>query len=432
MTPLNKIFQNLWPKTGLKKPDQFKRALSEFSRSLTLIVDLEQLKDNVISFIREIVQVDSLFLYLLNIDLNRFQLEEARGFEPVSHDQLYFLPEEPLIRWFTVNESHLVISGHPDIFSFFSERDQKILQDTGVDSIFPLMSMNRLIGLVCMGEKSKKGSLRRDETELLNMLLGHAALAFDNAYLFQQQKARLKKMYRADRLATLGQLAAGAAHEIRNPLTSIRSTIQYLRKSLINSEEGELVGGLIDEVDRINEIIEGLLSFSKPAKPEIKTIDLELLLKQTLTLVETTAKKRKVDISLEYHSEQSSLKADPSLLKQVFLNIIMNSLEAIGENGSIQARVDFIQKGGRFPPQSNSYYFISFKDSGPGIPRANMDHIFDPFITTKKEGTGLGLSISYRILQQHDGDIEIESTTEDQDPENHGTKVKITLPALKK
>jgi len=305
------------------------------------------------------------------------------------------------------------------------------MRDMGVDSIFPLMSMNRLIGLVCLGRKSTKESLSRTEIELLNMLLGHAALAFDNAYLFQQQKARLKKMYRADRLATLGQLAAGAAHEIRNPLTSIRSTIQYLRRNLKESKESTLVGGLIDEVDRINGIIEGLLSFSKPAKPEIKTVDLELLLKQTLALVETTAKKRKVDISLDYHSEQSSLKADPALLKQVFLNVIMNSLEAIEENGTVQVRTDFIRKGGQFAPQLNSYYFISFQDSGPGIPRANMDHIFDPFFTTKKEGTGLGLSISYRIIQQHEGDIEVESTFEDQNSENHGTKVTITLPASK-
>jgi signal transduction histidine kinase len=238
-------------------------------------------------------------------------------------------------------------------------------------------------------------------------------------------------MYRADRLATLGQLAAGAAHEIRNPLTSIRSTIQYLRKNLKESKESTLVSGLIDEVDRINGIIEGLLSFSKPAKPEIKTVNLELLLKQTLILVETTARKQKVDISLDYDSEQSSLKADPALLKQVFLNVIMNSLEAIGENGNVQVRVDFIRKGGRFAPQSDSYYFISFQDSGPGIPRANMDHIFDPFFTTKKEGTGLGLSISYRIIHQHNGDIEVESTSENRDRENHGTKVTITLPASK-
>ena len=431
MTLLNKIFQDLRLKTGLQKPEQFKQALSEFNRSLTLIVDLEQLKENVISFIREIVHVDSLFLYLLDIDLNRFKLAETRGFEPVGSERLYFLSEDPLIRWFTVNESHLIISGHPDIYSYFSEREQKILRDTGVDSIFPLMSMNRLTGLVCLGTKATKESLSRTEIELLDMLLGHAALAFDNAYLSHQQQARLKKMYRADRLATLGQLAAGAAHEIRNPLTSIRSTIQYLRKSLKESKQSEMVGGLIDEVDRINGIIEGLLSFSKPAMPEIKTVDLQLLLRQTMTLVETTAKKQKVDISLEYEPAKSTLKADPAQLKQVFLNVIMNSLEAIGENGSIGVRVDFISKGGRFASKFDSCYFISFQDSGPGIPRADMDHIFDPFFTTKKEGTGLGLSISYRIIQQHDGDIEIESTTEDQNPEKHGTKVTITLPASK-
>ena len=103
MTLLNKIFQDLRLKTGLQKPEQFKQALSEFNRSLTLIVDLEQLKENVISFIREIVHVDSLFLYLLDIDLNRFQLAETRGFEPVGSERLYFLSEDPLIRWFTVN-----------------------------------------------------------------------------------------------------------------------------------------------------------------------------------------------------------------------------------------------------------------------------------------------------------------------------------------
>jgi two-component system, NtrC family, sensor kinase len=428
MKTLKDLRNSLWPGAGRKKQDRFKQALNEFSRSLTLIVDLEQLKDNVISVIRDIVRVDSLSIFLLNLDLNRFQLAEARGFEPRRGDQTFFIQDDPLIRWFSINETHLVLSSHPDIFSFFAEREQLILRETGVDFIFPLMSMNRLIGLVCFGPKSSGEELKGEEIELLKTLLGQAALAFENAYLYQQQKTRLKKMYRADRLATLGQLAAGAAHEIRNPLTSIRSTIQYLQKGTKDAKKLELVGELIGEVDRINGIIEGLLSFSRPTRPEIKAVDLEALLRQTLTLVETTAAKMNVRIALDFSAPNTAFKADPALLKQVFLNIIMNSLEALAQDGDLRIRVELISKTAALSAETRSFYYILFEDTGPGIPQVNLEKIFDPFFTTKKEGTGLGLSISYGIIQQHGGDIEIESVTREKDPEKHGTRVMITLP----
>lgn len=427
MKTLENILRIFRPGKERRKQDQFRRALSEFSRSLTLIVDLDQLQHNVISVIREIVHVDSLLLYLLNLDLDRFQLAEARGLENANKERFYFLPDQPLIRWFTVNETHLRVSDNPDIFSYFSEGEQQIISETGVDFIFPLLSMNRLTGLVCLGPKSSADKITGDQIELLRTLLAQAALAFENAYLYQQQKVRLKKMYRADRLATLGQLAAGAAHEIRNPLTSIRSTIQYLSKSLEDSKARGLIGGLIGEVDRINGIIEGLLSFSKPTKPEIKAVDLELLLNQTLTLVETTAIKNNFKITLEYLPKRKQLKADPDLLKQVFLNVIMNSFEAMEKNGELKVAVDLAARSNLQDPEK-SFYYITFEDTGPGIPQENLDHIFDPFYTTKKDGTGLGLSISYGIIHQHGGEIEIESRTRDEDPAHHGTKVIIKLP----
>lgn len=427
MKTLENILRIFRPGKERRKQDQFRRALSEFSRSLTLIVDLDQLQHNVISVIREIVHVDSLLLYLLNLDLDRFQLAEARGLENANKERFYFLPDQPLIRWFTVNETHLRVSDNPDIFSYFSEGEQQIISETGVDFIFPLLSMNRLTGLVCLGPKSSADKITGDQIELLRTLLAQAALAFENAYLYQQQKVRLKKMYRADRLATLGQLAAGAAHEIRNPLTSIRSTIQYLSKSLEDSKARGLIGGLIGEVDRINGIIEGLLSFSKPTKPEIKAVDLELLLNQTLTLVETTAIKSNLKITLEYLPKRKQLKADPDLLKQVFLNVIMNSFEAMEKNGELKVAVDLAARSNLQDPEK-SFYYITFEDTGPGIPQENLDHIFDPFYTTKKDGTGLGLSISYGIIHQHGGEIEIESRTRDEDPAHHGTKVIIKLP----
>jgi signal transduction histidine kinase len=417
-----------WQKIFKKKRTEFKQAFTEFSKSLMLIVDLEQLKDNVITKIREIVDIDSIFIFLYNPDLNQFQLSEVRGFVETETNQLYFLPDDPLIRWFTVNQTYLIISEKSAIFLYFAEREQKILKEAEIEFIFPLMAMNRVTGLVCLSQKSSGDKITGDEIELLNIFLGHSALAFENAYLYQQQKSRLRKMYRADRLATLGQLAAGAAHEIRNPLTSIRSTIQYLQKDTDDSTKRKMTAGILEEVDRINEIIEGLLSFSKPSKPQVEQVDLQSLLNQTITLIATTAQKRNIKISFDFNTQQKYLMADPSQLKQVFLNIIMNALEAMDIDAELKISVDFEKKSEQFASDSKSFFHITFKDTGVGIPQEYLEHIFDPFFTTKKDGTGLGLSIAYGIIRQHNGDIEIESYTKDENSDSHGTKVTVILP----
>jgi two-component system, NtrC family, sensor kinase len=248
---------------------------SEFSKSLTLIADLEQLKDNVIAKIRDAVTVEDIFLFLKNPDLNVIELTEARTSDSAHPADHSLAPDSSMIQWFAVNETHLVVSQNPAVLSYFSERERAMIRDMGITIIMPLFVMNRITGLVCFGNKAGGGSFTGDEIDVLNTFLGQAAFAFENAYLYKQQKSRLKKMYRADRLATLGQLAAGAAHEIRNPLTSIRSTIQYLQKDLRDTPKANLVTGVLEEVDRINGIIEGLLSFAKPSTPQTERFDLK-------------------------------------------------------------------------------------------------------------------------------------------------------------
>jgi two-component system, NtrC family, sensor kinase len=424
------MFEKIKRRLFHKKQLEFSKSFSEFSKSLTLIVDIDQLKDNVIAKIREIVHTETILISLLNPDLNRLELAEARGENDVRKDGFIFLADDPLIQWFTVNETYLVVSENPAVVSFFTEQEQANISEAGIDLIFPLLAMNRIVGLVCLGRVSKGGTLSGEKIELINTLLGQAAFAFENAYLYQQQKARLRRMYRADRLAMLGQLAAGAAHEIRNPLTSIRSTIQYLQKDLKDTGKSELVSGVIDEVDRINDIIEGLLSFSKPDKPKIEQVDIGQLIEQTLSLTATTARKKNIDVALNFNTPEKILNADPSQLKQVFLNIIMNSIQAMPDGGEIRISIDLKTSQKKISVTEKSFYIV-FEDTGEGIPQNQHEHIFDPFFTSKKDGTGLGLSISYGIIQRHHGDIEIESTTKKEKPEAHGTKVTIILPIKK-
>ncbi len=394
------------------------QALAEFNRSLALIVDLEQLQDSVLAAFRDLLSARSASLFLQDSELGRFQLTAARGLEPLADSRPWFAADGSLVRWFTANETHLTLKDHPDILAFFTDQERGLLDRLAAELILPLVSMNRLIGLVCLGglPRGRKGLPER--AELLRALAGQCALAMENALLYRQQQDRLKKMYRADRLATLGQLAAGAAHEIRNPLTSIRSTIQYLQKDTHDAARRELIEGLIGEVDRINGIIEGLLSFSRPVSPELCRVELRALLEQALSLVAATAHERGIALELEYAAPSSELEADPSLLKQVFLNLLLNALEA-GGAGAIRVRVEGRPRG----------FHLQFRDDGPGIPPENLERVFDPFFTTKRDGTGLGLSICYGIIHRHGGEIEIDSRTAAADPAGHGTVVTISLPA---
>ena len=186
--------------------------------------------------------------------------------------------------------------------------------------------------------------------------------------------------------------------------------------------------GLLHEVDRINEIIEGLLSFSTPVKPQIEQVDLQNLIQQTINLVANTAQKHNNKIILNFNASQKHLRADPAQLKQVFLNIIMNALHAMEKNGELKISVESMKQIPQFIDKSQNFFYIVFQDTGRGIPIENTEKVFDPFFTTKKDGTGLGLSISYAIIHQHKGEIEIKSDKKNNEGKESGTKVIITLP----
>lgn len=231
-------------------------------------------------------------------------------------------------------------------------------------------------------------------------------------------------MYRTDRLATLGELAAGAAHEIRNPLTAIRSTIQYLSKDFSSDPaKSEMMTELISEVERINKIVQGLLSFARPSALDASEVNIEQLINQTLLLVTNILRKQNIEVEFEYFTDNTTIQADAEQLKQVFLNIILNAVEAMNRNTPDRSRtlIISIEKGAPINPHSR-YLIISFEDTGRGIEQKDIENVFNPFFTTKEEGTGLGLAICYGIINRHEGEIEVKSTP------GKGTCMNVKLP----
>lgn len=409
----------LFKKDEQPRQPNLEQLLSEFNRSLTLIVDKSLLIGNIVAKVKQICPVESVYIFLLDENTGKFKLQNEAKNKPVT-----LTNRSRLISWLSVNEKHLIISRHPDIVSYFPPEEQEIIRQLGAELIFPLKIMNQINGTIFLGKKTDGAPFTEQELNLLSILINQATFAIEHASLYEQQTERLKKMYRTDRLATLGELAAGAAHEIRNPLTAIRSTIQYLSKDFsADPVKSEMVTELISEVERINKIVQGLLSFARPSDLNTSDINIEQLINQTLLLVTNTLRKQNVEVEFEYFTDNTTIQGDAEQLKQVFLNIILNAIEAMGKNPPERSRtlIISIEKGTPINTHSR-YLIISFEDSGKGIEQKNIENVFNPFFTTKEEGTGLGLAICYGIINRHEGEIEIKSVPD------KGTCINIKLP----
>ncbi|MDF2501974.1 MAG: signal transduction histidine kinase, nitrogen specific, NtrB [Anaerosporomusa subterranea] len=218
----------------------------------------------------------------------------------------------------------------------------------------------------------------------------------------------------ADRLAILGELMAGVAHEIRNPLTSIKGFLQYFQNAGSAEERAQYLPMLIGEVDRMNRIIETMLYFSRPCQKVVVQTDVTLVLQETLFLVQSRAKSHGVRFEVAIEPNVPLVNLDGEQFKQVFLNLLINSLQAIDHEGKITVSAQYL-------PDTDEVE-MTFADTGPGIPHDIREKVFDPFFTTKQAGTGLGLAVTQRIVIAQGGTIDIG------DNPGGGALIRIVIP----
>lgn len=227
-----------------------------------------------------------------------------------------------------------------------------------------------------------------------------------------------ERVRRSERLASLGRLAAGIAHEIRNPLSSIRGFAQFFGNRFRGREEEGYAAVMVKEVDRLNRVISELLDFARPKKPHREPQDLKNLWENALVLLEVEFKKKKIEIEKNYEPNLPLVMADRDQISQAFLNLLINSIESMDADGKIRL---FLRKGDRAGTME-----VIIEDTGRGIPAEDIEKIFEPFFSTKRKGTGLGLAIVHQIVESHDGEIKVKST------EGKGTTFCITLPENEK
>ncbi len=239
-------------------------------------------------------------------------------------------------------------------------------------------------------------------------IIGSVLIIRDMSQLLEMEL----QLERSRRMAALGKMAAGIAHEIRNPLGTLRGFAQFFGAKAGDGTEGKGYADLmVSEVDRLNQNISGLLQFARPREPQKETVKVDTLMAKAIALMEGDLSSNRVNLQCECNT-QIEFQADPDLLIQVLLNLLKNSISAISENGGISLS----------SREGEGQVILRVTDTGKGMTEQERERMFDPFFTTKKTGTGLGLAVSHQIVEQHNGSLEVVSS-----PEN-GTEINIILP----
>ncbi|MCY1033669.1 ATP-binding protein [Corallococcus sp. BB11-1] len=281
----------------------------------------------------------------------------------------------------------------------------------------PLMSNDRVIGFLNLWDERVPEAYASDEIALILEVSERMATVLENSKLYEKIRER-------DRLAALGEMAAGLAHEIRNPLGAIKGAAQCLDPKKLPGEDGEFLDVIVEEVNRLNGVVTAFLDYSRPLKQSFGPTDLNEVVTRTMRLIQNDMPAT-AELAVELDLRLPRADGDAEQLKQVLINLVQNAVQAMGnQKGCITVRTEKPERFGDLRSAGGEFVEVRVSDNGPGIPLDQQPHIFVPFFTTKQKGTGLGLAISQRIVKNHGGTISVQSKV------GEGTAFIIRLPAL--
>jgi signal transduction histidine kinase len=296
-------------------------------------------------------------------------------------------------------------------------REAMALMKAGI--CMPLVAGDRVAGFLACWDERVQEAFASDEIAALIEVADRCALVIENSKLYHQMKER-------DRLAALGEMAAGLAHEIRNPLAAIKGATQYLDPTHLPREDREFLEIIVEEVDRLNGVVTQFLDYARPLGSSLAPGDVGDILQRTFKLLAPQVPPA-VEISVDVAPELPLVSCDAEQLKQVFLNLALNSFQAMPAGGRLHVSAILARDELATwlePRLRDDRVEIRFRDTGPGVPTEARDSVFVPFYTTKEKGTGLGLAISQRIIKAHHGTL-IVST-----PPEGGAEFAVSLPCI--
>lgn len=414
---------DLWVgKLLFRERQGFEQNLRRLNRELTSVISLADLAERLLASLESSRRVTHASLYLLEDEgLAYFR---ARSFGPMPAERMHMVRDrhfldalraarvlvQDRVERELADLIDLADGGRPD------ERDRLgdiivTLESMSASLCFALMSGERLLGFLNVRDDRAREAFSSHEIALVAGVARQAATIIENSELFTRLKER-------ERLTIIGEMAAGMAHEIRNPLGAIKAAGQLLAPEDLDEEQREMVEVIIEETDRLNLVLSQFLDYARPYKGRLEPVVLGPLLERAGKLVRTEAEERGIKVSVALESALPPVLGDGDRLLQVFLNLGRNACEAMEAGGTLRLSAGLETSA----DDAVGRVRVRFRDTGAGISAEVRQNLFIPFFTTKKQGTGLGLAITERILQQHGSRIRVDSEV------GVGTEITFSLP----
>lgn len=443
--PLEHEFETRINRFFFRERYDLESSVADLRRRLAHTLETDEMVEVVIAGLERSRRVTTCAVYLRDPDGNGFDLVGAVGSAPVP--RLESLAMRPLLEKLGASMSLEELARESEALngddaSAASETAAPVL--TAAEALGPLKSSvvlairgdseDQLVGLLCVADDRVRDAFTPEEVSLLETVAAQMGVAFANSRIYDRMKER-------DRLAALGSMAAGLAHEVKNPLGAIKGAAQLLEEVAEASKDPdptmkEFLGIILEETDRLNRVVGSFLDYARPHAGNPVPLDINAAVRRSVQIL-SSQKTDETDIRLELADALPRASIDPEKLRQVLMNLVQNAAQAMNGRGRVTITTSHRRaprtawvtsppsgNSGRLPADdSTEVVEISVADTGPGISQKVLKNLFVPFFTTKEQGTGLGLAISQSIVQNAGGSIQVQSQ------QGAGSRFTITLPA---
>jgi signal transduction histidine kinase len=401
-------------------------ALNELGRVVTSTLDLDEVLRMAMRGINQIVEAEAGSLLLLDETTNELVFRMSLRGDVRQTAPLKLQIGQGIAGWVVKRGEPVLVRDVSADPRYFREASQEFGLECRSVLCVPVVIREHVIGAIELVNKLD-GEFTDEDLELLSSMAATIGIAVENARLYtelaefaRQLEKSQAQLVRAEKLAATGRIAASLAHEINNPLQAIHNCLHLVtrRPSLEESKRQDYLSMAQEEVESLIDLVQRMLDFYRPSKESPGPVDIEAILEDVLSLAGKRIQHAGVEVHRHATSTLPSVSGVSNLLKQVFLNITLNALEAMPDGGELHIDTAWDDRHGEVS--------VSFTDTGEGIPASELPRIFDPFHTTKAKGTGLGLSISHGIIERHGGRIDVRSGV------GEGSTFTVRLPAKPK
>ncbi len=401
--PFRQLIQNRLDRIFFRDRHFYQQVLRELSDAIIGIVDLEKLLTTISDSLSKAFKSRSITIVVF-----QYKDKKPEIYKTVGHQD--FNDFFGLVRAFMSTRKMRLRQQIKDM------RVVRELEVNNLELAVPVFYQKEIMGMICLEEKQTGIPYSENEIDMLQTFANQIGLAVENARLVQERLNLEARVYQAEKLNSLGQLATTMSHEIKNPLSSINSIIQVLHESAQGEEQKDLEI-VLNEIQRLNNILKKLLTFSKPTDGTLDRVSLREMVQDVISLLKFQANKYNISIKVNDFPDHAFIYANNQSVREVIFNLVLNAMQSIDNEGHIELELEALENVKPLRKISKrvdisdvkKWYCLTVLDDGPGITKANLRHIFDPFFTTKSSGSGLGLSIVKKNVEDFGGFIQVKS-----------------------